>query len=153
MAKRLRKQDVEERTIAKALSILEARLKVREVMSDVETVKNFLRLQAQGLEHEVFAVMYLDAKHRLIEYEQLFRGTLTRSSVYPRDIVKQALLKNAAAVILHHNHPSGDCGASAADEELTMRVEQALSIVDVRVLDHVITSDEGSLSMTSDQSR
>lgn len=110
----------------------------------------FLRLQAQGLEHEVFAVMYLDAQHRLIEYEQMFRGTLTKTAVYPREVAKQALVKNAAAVILHHNHPSGCCHPSPSDSDLTDRLRNALELIDVSVLDHVITSDQGAFSMFTD---
>ena len=106
-----------------------------------DAVKDYLRLQGQGLDHEVFAVMYLDSHNRLIEYERMFRGTLTQTSVYPREMVKQALTVNAGSVILHHNHPSGVCEPSRSDEALTQTVKAALALVDVRVLDHVITSD------------
>jgi DNA repair protein RadC len=137
----------EERVIVRAISILRARFQERDVFSSPDAVKDFLRLQAQGLQHEVFAVMYLDAQNRLIEYERLFRGTLTQTSVYPREIVKQALASNAASVVLHHNHPSGVCEPSRADEALTQTLKAALALMDVRVLDHVITSDYGALSM------
>jgi DNA repair protein RadC len=99
------------------------------------------------LDHEVFAVMYLDAHNRLIDYERLFRGTLTQTSVYPREVVKSCLERRAASVVLHHNHPSGRCEPSRSDEVLTQTLRAALALVDVRVLDHVITSDEGALSM------
>jgi DNA repair protein RadC len=133
--------------IVRAVGILRARFQERDVFARPDAVKDYLRLQAQGLTHEVFAVMYLDAHNRLIEYERMFRGTLTQTSVYPREVVKQALEKNAATVILHHNHPSGMCQPSRSDEALTQTLKAALALVDIRVLDHVITSDEGALSM------
>lgn len=130
-----------------ALLILRGRFKERDVFGSPDAVKDYLRLQAQGLLHEVFAVMYLDAQNRLIDYEPMFRGTLTQTSVYPREIVKEALSVNAASVILHHNHPSGVCEPSRSDEVLTQTVKAALALVDVRVLDHIISSDHGVLSM------
>jgi DNA repair protein RadC len=137
----------DEQAILRALEILESRFQSRDVLGNTAAVKAYLRLQAQGLAHEVFAVMYLDAHHRLITYEPMFRGTLTQTSVYPREIVKQALACNAAAVILHHNHPSGVCAPSAADLTVTHSLQAALALVDVAVLDHVITSDNGAFSM------
>ena len=137
----------DDEVIIRALAILSARFKQRDVFSSPESVKDFLRLQGQGLDHEVFAVMYLDARNRLIEYERLFRGTLNQTSVYPREIAKQALNFGAASVILHHNHPSGACHPSRSDEALTQTLKAALALVDVRVLDHVISSDDGVLSM------
>ena len=137
----------EEQTIMRALLVLRGRFKNRDVFARPDSVKDYLRLQAQGLTHEVFAVMYLDAHNRLIEYERMFRGTLTQTSVYPREVVKQALAMCAASVVLHHNHPSGMCQPSRSDEALTQTLKAALALVDVRVLDHVITSDEGALSM------
>lgn len=137
----------EDRTILRAISILRSRFKARDVFSSPDAVKDFLRLQGQGLDHEVFAVMFLDAQNRLIAYQRMFRGTLTQTSVYPREIIKEALNLAAASVILHHNHPSGHVLPSRSDEVLTHTVKAALALVDVRVLDHVITSDEGALSM------
>lgn len=139
--------EVEEQVIFEALKILRHRFKQRDVFSSPDAVKDYLRLQGQGLEHEIFAVMYLDAQNRLIDYERLFRGTLTQTSVYPREVLKRSLESGAASVVLHHNHPSGRCEPSRADEALTQTLRAALSLVDVRVLDHVITSDEGALSM------
>jgi DNA repair protein RadC len=133
--------------IVEALRVLRARFRQRDVFASPDEVKDYLRLQAQGLEHEIFAVMYLDSQNRLIDYERLFRGSLTQTSVYPREVVKQALAANAASVILHHNHPSGVCEPSRSDELLTLTLKTALALVDVRVLDHVITSDAGALSM------
>ncbi len=137
----------DERIVLRAIKVLRARFKERDVFSSPDTVKDFLRLQAQGLGHEVFSVMYLDAQNRLLQYEQLFRGTLTQTSVYPREVVKQALAWNAASVVLHHNHPSGVCEPSRADEALTHTLKAALALVDIRVLDHIVTSDLGALSM------
>lgn len=101
-------------------------------------VKDYLRLQLGGLGHEVFAVMFLDAQTRLLTLEPMFRGTLTQTSVYPREVVKRALELNAAAVILAHNHPSGVAEPSRADEFLTRSLVEALKLVDVRVLDHFV---------------
>jgi DNA repair protein RadC len=136
-----------EAIILDALRVLRARFKARDVFASPDSVKDYLRLQAQGLAHEVFALMYLDARNRLIDYQPIFRGTLTQTSVYPREVVKEALALNAAAVILHHNHPSGTCEPSRSDEVLTQTAKAALALVDVRVLDHIISSDEGALSM------
>jgi DNA repair protein RadC len=101
-------------------------------------VKDFVGLRLGGLPYEVFAVLYLDAQHRLIEMKELFRGTLAQTSVYPREVVRQALLTNAGAAILVHNHPSGVAEPSRADEALTMSLKSALQLVDVRVLDHLV---------------
>lgn len=133
--------------ILRALRILQGRFKQRDVFASPDAVKDYLRLQAQGLAYEIFAVMFLDSQNRLIAYERLFRGTLTQTSVYPREVVKQALALNAAAVILHHNHPSGVCEPSRSDEVLTQTLKSSLALVDVRILDHIITSDHGALSM------
>lgn len=100
----------------------------------------WLRLHCAGLDHEVFLVMYLDAQQRLITIEQLFRGTLTQTSVYPREVVKAALRHNAAAVAFAHNHPSGVPDPSRADQSLTGTLKSALSLVDVRVIDHFIVA-------------
>ena len=92
------------------------------------------------LEHEVFCVVFLDAQHRVIELQQMFRGTVTQTSVYPREVVKASLALNAAAVILAHNHPSGAAEPSRADEYLTQTLKTALQLVDVRVLDHLVVT-------------
>ena len=102
------------------------------------TVKDFVALQLGGRSQEVFAVLWLDAQHRLIRLEELFAGTLTQTSVYPREVVKAALAAQAAAVILAHNHPSGLAEPSRADEFLTAQLKSALALVDVRVLDHLV---------------
>ncbi len=118
-------------------SLAEA-LKERPVFDAPVKVKDYLRLQIGTRPHEVFAVVFLDAQNRLLTLEELFRGSLTQPSVYPRDVVKRALDLHAAAVILAHNHPSGVCEPSRADEHLTTTLKNALALVDVRVLDHLI---------------
>lgn len=117
---------------------LVAELAQRPVFDSPQAVREYLRLQLADLSHEVFAVLFLDAQHRLIAYEPLFRGTLTQTSVYPREVVKRALHCNAAALLLAHNHPSGVAEPSRADEYLTQTLKNALALVDVRVLDHFV---------------
>jgi DNA repair protein RadC len=105
------------------------------------------RARLGALGHEVFSCLFLDTRHRMIRYEDLFRGTIDGAAVYPREIVKQALSVNAAAVILGHNHPSGDCEPSEADRSITVRVSKALALVDIRLLDHLVVSREGHVSL------
>jgi len=101
----------------------------------------FVKLKLGGLEHEVFGILALDARHRLIEYVELFRGTIDGAAVYPREVVKEALRLNCAAVILVHCHPSGQSTPSHADELITKRLTEALQLVDIRVLDHLIVGE------------
>ena len=109
-------------------------------LSDPATIRDYLRLIAAGLPHEVFMVLLLDAQNRLIDCVEMFRGTLTQTSVYPREVVKLALERNGAAVVFAHNHPSGVAEPSSADEALTRSLKCALALVDVRVLDHFIVA-------------
>ncbi|HTQ77173.1 MAG TPA: DNA repair protein RadC [Burkholderiales bacterium] len=109
-------------------------------------VRDYLRLQIGAREHEVFVCLWLDAQHRVIACEELFRGTLTQTSVYPREVVKAALRTNAAAVILAHNHPSGAAQPSQADELLTRNLREALALVEVRVLDHFVVAGSQAIS-------
>ncbi len=111
------------------------------VFTKTDRVHAFLRIQLGGLEHEVFAVIFLDHRHRLIEYVELFRGTVSETSVYTREVVKEALARNASAVILVHNHPSGNATQSPADEFTTRELKAALELVDVEVLDHLIVGE------------
>lgn len=106
----------------------------------------YLQLLMQDYEHEVFSALFLDNRHRVIRFEELFRGTIDSASVYPREVVKQALACNAAAVILVHNHPSGDPAPSDADRRITQRLKEALGLVDIRVIDHVVVASEGCVS-------
>ena len=117
---------------------LSQQLKQAPVFDSPQKVKDFAALRLGGLPHEVFAVLYLDSQHRLIEMQELFRGTLAHTSVYPREVLRQALLLNAGAVILVHNHPSGIAEPSRADELLTQSLVTALNVVEVRVLDHLV---------------
>lgn len=109
-------------------------------------VRDYLRIQTRDLQYEVFIVLFLDARHRLIAAEEMFRGTLTQTSVYPREVVKRALHHNASAVILSHNHPSGSAEPSTADEMLTRTLKETLALVEVRVLDHMIVAGSDVLS-------
>jgi len=109
-------------------------------MTSPEAVRDYLRLTLATLPHETFVVMFLDSQHRLLAAEELFRGTLAQTSVYPREIVKAALSHNAAAVIFAHNHPSGVAEPSRADELLTQSLKQALALVDIRTLDHFVVA-------------
>ena len=140
--------DAENRVIARGLTILAGRMRTdREVFASPTTVRQYCQLRIGGLDHEVFTVLFLDVQNRLIECQEMFRGSLTQTSVYPREVVKECLRLNAAAVVLVHNHPSGSVQPSRADEALTQTLKAALALVDVRVLDHVIVSAVESLSM------
>jgi len=125
---------------------LEEDLSHGDMMNAPAAVRDYLRMHFAGYEHESFVAMFLDAQHRLIATHELFRGTLTQTSVYPREVVKAALRANAAAVIFSHNHPSGVSEPSKSDELLTQALKQALSLVDVRVLDHFIVAGGSVLS-------
>jgi DNA repair protein RadC len=125
---------------------LAMQLAERPVFDSPDAVRDYLRLQLGELDHEVFAVLFLDAQHRLQSYEPMFNGTLTQTSVYPREVLKRALALNAAAVVLAHNHPSGVAEPSRADEFLTQQLKHALAFIDVRVLDHIVVGRGGVVS-------
>jgi DNA repair protein RadC len=129
-----------------AQALLWQQMRGREILSSPQMVRDFLRVRLSALEHEVFSVLMLDAQHALIEYVELFRGTVSQTSVYPREVVKECLARNAAAVVLVHNHPSGVAEPSRADEHLTQTLKRALDLVDVRVLDHLIVAGTDVLS-------
>lgn len=126
---------------------LAEQLKAGTVFDSPGAVGRYLQLHLAARPHEVFAALFLDAQHRLIAMEELFRGTLTQTSVYPREVVTRALHHHAAAVVLAHNHPSGSVEPSRADQSLTQTLKAALALVDVRVLDHVIVARGSTLSM------
>ena len=126
---------------------LSQRLKERAVFDSPEAVKQYLQLHLAHRPHEVFAVLFMDARHRMIAMEELFRGTLTQTSVYPREVAARALHHHAAAVVLAHNHPSGCAEPSRADEALTQTLKTALALIDVRVLDHMVVARGHVLSM------
>jgi DNA repair protein RadC len=138
----------EDATIRRALSILSNRMRAPgELMTSPATARNYVRLYVGELEHEVFLVLFLDPQHRLIAREEMFRGTLTQTSIHPREVVKATLHYNAAAVLLAHNHPSGHIEPSEADKLLTRTLSQTLALIDVRVLDHIIATASASYSM------
>ena len=126
---------------------LSAQLKQHTLFDAPHAVRDYLQLQLGSRPHEIFAVMFLDSQHRLIVLEELFRGTLTQTSVYPREVVVRALALNAASVVLAHNHPSGTAQPSRADEALTQTLKAALGLVDVRVLDHFVVTSTEAVSM------
>ncbi len=139
--------DAADKVIGKALRVLESRLRARgPLLSSPEAVRDYLRLRVSMLEHEVFLALFLDAQHRLIACDELFRGTLAQTSVYPREVVKEALRRNAAAVVFAHNHPSGLAEPSRSDELLTSALKQALALVDIRTLDHFVVGAEKTIS-------
>lgn len=119
----------------------------RPAFENPQRVKDYLALQLGGRTHEVFAVLFLDAQQRLLRFEEMFRGTLAQTSVYPREIARRALDLHAAAVVLAHNHPSGVAEPSRADEALTQALKSALALVDVRVLDHIVVGANGCVSL------
>ena len=128
----------QDQTIQRALKILNARMRTAPVLSAPGAVRDYLRLLLHERGHEVFVCVFLDGQHRVLACEELFRGTLMQTSVYPREVVKAALAHNAAAVIFAHNHPSGVAEPSRADELLTQALKQALALLDIRTLDHFV---------------
>ncbi len=122
-------------------------LKEAPVFDSPVKVKDYLALRLRPLPYEVFAVLWLDARHRLIEMQDLFKGTLSQASVYPREVVREALRVNAAAAVLAHNHPSGVAEPSRADEFLTQTLKNALKLIDVRVLDHLVIGGSDVISL------
>ena len=136
----------DDQVIADALNILSKRLAVPSTTIVPESVKHYCGLLISTLDHEMFGVMFLDTQNRMLGFEQMFRGTLTQASVYPREIVKAGLKYNAASVIFTHNHPSGSVAPSRADEQLTKTLKAALALVDIRVLDHVIVAGSEAFS-------
>lgn len=132
--------------VEQALSILACQVREADALASPEAARDFVRLRLADRPHEVFAVLFLDVQNRVITYQEMFRGTLTQTSVYPREVVIEALACQASAVILTHNHPSGSATPSRADELLTSTLKQALALVDVRVLDHLVVTRSQVLS-------
>jgi len=130
-----------------ARRVLLQKMRQRDVMNNPDTVKQFLQLQMGAYSQKVFAVVFMDAQYRLLDFHEMFKGTLNQTSVYPREVVKLALELGAAAVILAHNHPSGDVRPSVADNNLTRTLHTALSMVDIKVLDHIIVGPGQHWSM------
>jgi DNA repair protein RadC len=136
----------EDQIIEQAQRILRGRLLSSETLSSPVATRSYLQMKLSDYDREVFAVVFLTSQHQVIEYEELFQGTVDGAAVYPRVVVKRALELNATAVILAHPHPSGDATPSQADKRITERLVSALALVDIRVLDHIIVSCEGSYS-------
>ena len=138
----------ERRSVDKAMEILASYMRgPSTVFSSPESVRQYICLHLGVLPYEVFGVLFLDSQHRLIVFEQMFRGTLTQTSVYPREVVTRALEHCAASVVLTHNHPSGSTQPSRADQALTQTLKAALALVDVRVLDHFVVAGNQATSM------
>lgn len=136
----------EDAVVAAAIEILRGRLSDRRQLMSPQAVRDYLALNLQRVPHEVFWVVYLDAQNRVLAAEEAFRGTLTQTPVFPREIVKRALHHNAAGVIFAHNHPSGIAEPSRADEAITQTLKHTLALVDVKVLDHFIIGEGATMS-------
>lgn len=135
--------------VTAARQVVDQRVRRGASFKDPSVSREYFRDKLAGLEREVFAAVFLDTRHRLIEYVELFQGTIDGAEVHPREVARQALLHNAAAVIVAHNHPSGDTEPSDADRAITIRLKQALALVDVRLLDHVVVGGQQALAMAA----
>lgn len=135
-----------EEILQAARAVLDSKVRGIDLLSQPQVVKNYLQVRVGHLEHEVFGVLHLDSQHRLLKVEELFRGSVSQTSVYPREVVREALATNSSAVILYHNHPSGSVEPSRADEHLTSVLRAALNLIDVRVLDHIVVSGQEAAS-------
>ena len=134
--------------VQQSMKILEEEVLYRDgPIESPSEMKDYLRLRCAHLDHEEFGVVWLDNRHRVLKIDHLFRGTIDQSAVYPREVVKQALELNAAAAVFFHNHPSGDPDPSLADAVLTEKLKDALKVVDVRTLDHIVVAKGGTVSM------
>lgn len=136
--------------VNRALALLACDIRKTDTLTSPNAVRDYLRLKLGNRPHEVFAVAFLDSQNRVLAIEEMFRGTLTQISVYPREVVIEDLNRQAAAVILCHNHPSGSATPSCADEALTQNLKAALTLVDVRVLDHLIVTRSKVLSFAEE---
>lgn len=139
-------REAEDKLVADALRVLAARFSGRRQVLAPSELKDYLRLKYAQHDHECFIVLFLDSQNCIIVEDEMFRGTVNQTSVYPREVVKRALAVNASGVILCHNHPSGHCAPSRADEFLTKTLQDALRLVDVRVLDHLVVAGLGVTS-------
>lgn len=126
---------------------LQQQLQESDALTSPDATRRYLQAQLRHYPHEVFSCLYLDNRHRVIAFEELFRGTIDGASVHPREVVKRALAHNAAALILAHNHPSGVAEPSQADRQITAHLKQALSLVDIRVLDHIVIGEGDPVSL------
>lgn len=141
----------EQKVLDRAARILAREAKERPYsMTSPQLVRDFLRFRLEHVEHEIFCALFLDSQHRLIEFAELFRGTLDSASVYPREVAKEALRHNAAAVIFAHPHPSGIAEPSMADRKITKRLQEALGLFEIRVLDHIVVGSPGMVSFAEE---
>lgn len=136
-----------EEIIKAARATLARRVRRGTVLKSPNMARDFLIARLSPLDHEVFSAMFLDTRHRLIAYRELFRGTIDGTSVYPREVIKESLSLSAAAVVFAHNHPSGVAEPSEADRSITLKLAKALALVDIRVLDHVIVAGDHCVSL------
>lgn len=137
----------QDKLIKRAVKILETSMRTNVVsMLNPATTQNYVKLSLANREHEVFGLLMLDSQHRLIVAKELFRGTIDGASVYPREVIKEVIAHNAAAVIFYHNHPSGIAEPSTADRQITRRLTEALQLIDIRVLDHIIAAGATHIS-------
>lgn len=139
----------EAKILDKAFKIMQRELKRGTALSDPQAAGSFFKTRLASKDREVFAAIFMDNRHRLIAYEELFLGTIDGAEVHPREVVKRGLALNAAAVIIAHNHPSGNREPSAADRAVTARIKQALAMVDLRLLDHLIIADGPPVSLAA----
>lgn len=139
-------QEEREWVIAAALSLLAMQHQKGECLTSPKATMQYLQLQLADRTREVFGMLFLDNQHRVILFEELFQGTIDGTSVYPRVVVERALTHHAAAVIATHNHPAGICNPSSADRQITKKLQEALVLLDIRLLDHIIVSVEGTYS-------
>lgn len=147
--KRRYQQAGAEAILAAARSVVDTRSQRGISFIDPSTARDYFRDRLAGYEREVFAVVFLDTRHRLIQYDEMFQGTIDGAEVHPREVVRAALHHNAAAVVIAHNHPSGTVAPSAADRAVTARLKQALALVDVRLLDHIIVGGNTGVSLAA----
>ena len=148
-ANRRKPMNNEDKIIAQALSIASGRIAKGQAVTSTEAASNYLSLKIGSLEYEVFVILHLNNMHEVIECEELFRGTIDQAAVYPREVVKSALYKNTSAIILAHNHISGQTEPSQSDIQITERLVDALKLIDVRVIDHIIVSGGNSTSFAA----
>lgn len=141
--------DREEQILEAAEAILRRRLERQGRISEPNEATRYLRAHCAHLEHEIFGAVFLDTRHNILAIEDLFQGTVDGAEVHPREVAKRALMHNAAALIVFHNHPSGNPEPSAADRAVTARLKQALALIDVRLLDHFVLAGEGATSLAA----
>lgn len=142
------RQATDDQVLVAAREAIDRKMKREVSFANPWAMKEYLRAKLCGYEHEIFAVVFLDSQNRLIEYAEMFRGTINHASVHPREVVKEALRWNAAAVVLAHNHPSGLAMPSSDDRTMTNRLKEVLQVVEVRVLDHLIVAGNEVVSFS-----